>query len=131
MIHVYVMGRLGSDAEIKYTQNQTACIKLGIASTKKVKEEFKTTWVDVMIWGKMAEDLYAQNTLKKGCKVFIDGDLEVNEWTDKQGAKRKSVYVNARNVLVAAPTPQRPQSEQKFPTESGPFASMTEDDIPF
>lgn len=82
-------GHLGKDPELQFTKGGTAVCRFSVATTEGKDDKKKTEWTDVEVWGKFAES--ASKSLRKGDAVFIEGKKDTNEWTDKDGVKRRSV----------------------------------------
>jgi len=99
---VMIMGNLGQDPELRYTQNQTAVATLSVATTdvrndaNGQRQEF-TEWHRVVVWGKQAEN--ASKYLSKGRSVFVEGRLQTRSWEDKTGQKRYTTEIVAQNVI--------------------------------
>jgi len=97
-----LMGNLTRDPEVRYTPKGTAVAELGIAvnriySGENGEKREETTFVDVTVWGRTAENV--GEYLKKGRPVFIEGRLQLDSWEDKQsGQKRNKLKVVADNV---------------------------------
>jgi single-strand DNA-binding protein len=94
------MGNLTRDPELRYTANQTAICKFGLAVNRRFKDgqtgEWKEepTFVDVTIFGARAEPFARYHT--KGKPAFIEGSLRLDTWDDKNGGgKRSKLYVVA------------------------------------
>lgn len=98
---VVVMGNLGQDPELRYTQNQNAVCTLNVATTDYrtspdgQKQEF-TEWHRIVVWGRQAEN--CSKYLAKGRSVLIEGRLQTRSWEDKQGQKRYTTEIIAQNV---------------------------------
>lgn len=99
---VILMGNLTRDPELRYTNNQTAVCKFGLAVNRRFKDaatgEWKEepTFVDVTIFGARAEPFQRYHTKGKPC--FIEGSLRLDTWEDKNGGgKRSKLYVVADN----------------------------------
>jgi single-strand DNA-binding protein len=97
---VILMGNLTRDPELRYTANQTAICKFGLAVNRRFKDgqtgEWKEepTFVDVTIFGARAEPFARYHT--KGKPAFIEGSLRLDTWDDKNGGgKRSKLYVVA------------------------------------
>ena len=122
---VILIGNSGGDVELKETQNGTPVIQLSVATSKKYKEEWVSTWHRVVYFGKGAPIVAQQ--VKKGSKVFVAGELQTRQWQDKNGNKRETTEVLARNIYVI----EKPQKDQG----GGEFSSSNEfghsDDLPF
>lgn len=99
---VMLMGNLCRDPEVRYTPKGTAVGDLSMAVNRKVKDandnwNDETTFVDVTVWGKTAEN--AQKYLSKGRGVFVEGRLQLDTWEDKDtGQKRSKLKVVAENL---------------------------------
>ena len=91
-----LIGRLGKDPELKYTQNQVAVCNLSVATTNYVKDGENTTeWHRVTCWNKTAENV--ANYTRKGSEVFIDGRLQTRSWDDN-GVTKYTTEIVANNV---------------------------------
>ncbi len=97
---VILMGNLTRDPEVRMTANNTAICKFGIAVNRRFKDgttgEWKEepTFVDVTIFGARAEPFAKYHTKGKAC--FIEGELRLDTWEDKNGGgKRSKLYVVA------------------------------------
>lgn len=109
---VTVIGNLGSDAEYRKTPTGTPVTSFNIANTPRKQKNGEwvdgdTTWFRVFVWNHEAAGV--ANTLRKGDKVVVTGRLQVSTFTDKEGAERKALEINADGVGVVpkyAPEPQ-------------------------
>ncbi|MBF0144203.1 MAG: single-stranded DNA-binding protein [Magnetococcales bacterium] len=93
---VQLIGNLGRDPEIRFTQDGRPIANLNIATSEtwndqQGQRQEKTEWHRVVIFGKLAE--IAQQYLKKGSKVYIEGALQTRKWTDNQGVERYTTEV--------------------------------------
>lgn len=98
---VILIGRLGKDPDLRYTQGRQPVAHLSIATsenyTNKQGEKVETTeWHKVSVWGKQAEQV--GEYLTKGRLVYIEGKLRTSAWTDKQGQKRYTTEIVAHTV---------------------------------
>lgn len=109
---VRIMGNLGQDPELRYTQSGKAVATLSIATTRqwrdkddKVQEE--TEWHRVVVWGTQAEAVTKHKS--KGDQLYVEGRLATRKYTDKDGVDRWSTEVAASRVLFTgrAPTNRR------------------------
>lgn len=101
-----IIGNLGKDSELRTTSYGKKVCAFSVASTKSFKRgdqwEKSTTWFSVSLWGDKAEKFSA--SLKKGVKVFIEGELRQNRFTDKYGEERSSYEVVVDQIhLVSSP----------------------------
>ena len=98
---VILIGNLGADPEVRYTQGGQAVTELRMATSeqwtdKDGQRQERTEWHAVSVWGKTAE--LCGQYLAKGRKVYVEGRLESREYTDKEGIKRKVWEVRADKV---------------------------------
>ena len=91
--NVILMGRLGAKPELRRVGGQnTPVVEVSIATNAFRRGEKTTDWHNVTLWDKQAELICTQD---KGDQVYIEGSLRTDEYTDKEGTKRRKVYVNA------------------------------------
>lgn len=99
---VILVGRLGQDPELNYTNSGTAVCNLRMATgdsyTNRDGERVDTTeWHDVVAWGGLGET--CGEYLEKGRQVYVEGQLQTRSWEDRDGNKRYSTEVKARDVV--------------------------------
>jgi single-strand DNA-binding protein len=152
---VILLGNLTRDPELKYTPKGTAVAQIGLAvnrvySNEQGEKVEEVTFVDVDLFGRTAE--IANEYLRKGRPVLIEGRLKLDSWDDKQtGQKRSRLKIigeamqllggrdNAgggggggdefREGRSSAPPPRRPNAPPAKPQD--PDLDQPEDDIPF
>ena len=100
---VILVGNLGRDAELRYTPSGAAVAKFSLATTevwndKAGQRQERTEWHNIDLWGKQAESL--SEYLVKGKQVYVEGRLQTDEYTDKEGNKRKSTKVRCDRVVL-------------------------------
>jgi single-strand DNA-binding protein len=100
---VLLVGRLGRDPETRYTAGGQAVANFSVATDESYKDKSgerqkRTEWHKIVVWGKQAE--IAQQYLKKGSLVFIEGRIQSREWQDKEGQKRTSFEIVANNFRM-------------------------------
>jgi single-strand DNA-binding protein len=100
---VMLLGNLGKDPELRYTQGGQAVLNLRIATNESFQNrdgerQERTEWHSVIIWGKRGEGL--SKILQKGKQLFIDGRLQTRQWEDKQGNKRYTTEIVANEVIL-------------------------------
>jgi single-strand DNA-binding protein len=93
---VILVGRLGRDPETRYTGGGQAVANFSLATDSTYKDkngerQKRTEWHKLVVWGKQAE--IAQQYLKKGSLIFVDGRLQTREWQDKEGQKRTTTEI--------------------------------------
>ncbi len=125
---ITIIGRLGADPDVRYTQNNTAVANISVATSERYKDKSgeqqeKTEWHRVVAWNRLAE--ICQKYLKKGSLVYFEGKSESREWEDKDGAKRYTTEIIAREMKMLD---SKSTGEQKQEPEPEPDTS---DDDPF
>ena len=126
---VTIMGRLTRDPELRRTSSGTAVTSFTLAVDRDYKDKETgqrgTDWIDVVAWRQTAE--FAAKYLSKGRMAVVEGRLQVRDWTDKEGGKRRAYEVIAENIYFA----DSPRKEEP-PTGTG-FTELPEDDgdLPF
>ncbi len=94
---VILIGNLGNDPDVRYTPNGSAVANLSVATSESWKDrntgqtQEKTEWHRVVIFGKLAE--IAQQFLRKGSKVYLEGKLQTRKWQDQQGQDRYTTEI--------------------------------------
>ncbi|MSR46591.1 MAG: single-stranded DNA-binding protein [Planctomycetes bacterium] len=97
---ILLIGRLTKDPEMRYTTAGMAVITLRMAVnhsyfTKDEGKKQEVLYIDANFWGKQAETLKKYTT--KGKELLVEGRLQMNDWTDKQGQKRRDFRINGDN----------------------------------
>lgn len=107
---VILIGNLGRDPEIRSSQNVGKVATLNIATTE-FRRDTKTgtsaeytEWHRISIFGKLAD--VAEQYLKKGSPVFIEGRIRTNKWTDKAGIERYGVEIICESLQLLSSRPQ-------------------------
>ena len=134
---IMLIGRVGKEPELKMTPSGTAILSFSLATdrTRKDKDGSKqksTSWWNIAMFGKKAE--IGGKWIAKGKTVYIEGDVEIQEFTGKDGTKQRSVKVSATDFQllggdrssgemdeVAAPAPGKTQAGGYDDTDDIPF----------
>lgn len=95
---ITLVGRLGGDPEVRTLESGAMVAKFGIATSENYRDKSgewqeQTEWHDVVVWRSLAER--AQEYLKKGTLVYLEGKLTHRKWQDKDGNPRKTTEVVA------------------------------------
>ena len=103
---VMIIGNLGKDPEMKYTQQGTPITSFSVAVSRTWKgpdgsSQEETEWFRVVAWERLAEQ--CNEFLRKGRKVFIEGRLKTREWTGQDGQKRFTTEVVATSMILLDP----------------------------
>ena len=147
-----IIGNLGRDVELKYSQNGTAVGRLAVATSDswtdaQGQKQEKTEWHNVTVFSKLAEN--CEKYLKKGSKVYVEGKLQTDSY-DKEGQTHYSTKIIANVVQFLdskesgtgtgngqsgySPQPQQQQKQIPAPPQQQrqtQAADYTGDDIPF
>ena len=153
---VTLIGRLGADPEVRRLENGAAVAKLNLATNENYRDkngewQKLTEWHNVVVWRWLAER--AEQYLKKGSLVYIEGKLTTRKWQDKDGNDRYTTEVVGNvmksldrredsgsgyassfpGVQDAPPAPQRTNTAAATTpvTPATPAADAAEDDLPF
>lgn len=101
---VLLLGNLGADPELRFTQGGQGVLNMRIATTEsyldkdKVRQE-RTEWHNIVVWGKRGEAL--AKILTKGSSVFVEGRLATSSYDDREGVKRYKTEVVATNIIIS------------------------------
>ncbi len=121
---VIIVGTLGKDPEVRYSQSGSANTSISLATNEKWKDkngetQERTEWHRVKFFGKLAE--IAGEYLKKGGQVYIEGSLRTEKYTDKQGVEKYStdIIANEMQMLGGSPGGERGERSER-PQRSAP-----------
>ncbi|MGM0543592.1 MAG: single-stranded DNA-binding protein [Pseudomonadota bacterium] len=124
---VILIGNLGQDPEVRFTPSGTAVANLNLATTdtwmdrQSGQRQERTEWHRVVMFNKTAE--IAQQYLKKGSKVYIEGRLQTRKWQDQNGQDRYSTEIVANDMQMldgrSGDAPQQGQYGQAAPAQNG------------
>ena len=100
---VVLVGNLTRDVEIRYSQSGSAIGNVGIATSRKWKSQTgeqkdEVMFIDLTFFGRTAE--IANQYLRKGSKVLVDGRLQLQQWTAQDGSKRSKHAVTVENLQM-------------------------------
>ncbi len=145
---VILVGRLGRDPETRYTSGGQAVANFSLATDETYKDrngerQKRTEWHKIVVWGKQAE--IAQQYLKKGSLVYVEGRIQTRQWDDREGQKRTSFEIIANNfrmlggraeaAAAGAGTPAGAEAEAPAAgaaaEDTGPGPEISDEDIPF
>lgn len=118
-----IVGNLGKDPELRYTQGGGAVCNFSVATSEKWTDkgsgqaQEKTEWHRVIAFGKSAEN--AAQYLKKGSPAYIEGRIQTREWQDKEGQKRFTTEIVAQSIVFLGKR------------DEGQSRDQVQDDIPY
>lgn len=129
---VMIIGRLGADPEIRYTQAGQATCSLRIATDESYtdrdgKRVERTEWHRVSVFGKAAEN--CNQYLGKGSLVYVEGRISTRKWQDQNGQERYTTEIRAERVQFIE---KRENTQQQHAQKRGRGSEQNNiDDIPF
>lgn len=146
---IILMGRLTRDPELRRTQSGTAVTSFSIACDRDFKSqsgEKETDFIDVVAWRSTAE--FVSKYFAKGRMAVVEGRLQLRDWQDKEGNKRRSAEILVSNVYFGDSKPKDSENAggkakagkdddfhlpEGFGTGGDSFADLADDDgdLPF
>ena len=140
---VILVGNLGSDPELRNTSGGASVCEFRVATNESWKgkdgqTQDRTEWHRVVVWGRVAEN--CAKFLSKGRQVFLEGRLQTRSWEDKEGNKRYTTEIVARDVQFLGggnagtgrgDGPPPPTNDYGAASGGGFGGGMADDDIPF
>ena len=134
---IFIMGRLTRDPELRHTQSGTAVASFSLAVDRDFKEQDGsrvTDFIDCVAWRSSAE--FVDKYFSKGRMAVVEGRLQIRDWTDKEGGKRRSAEVIADNVYFGDSKPKEdgaPSADADFGAPPSGFTPDFGDDseMPF
>lgn len=147
---VILVGRLGKDPEVRFTNGGKAVANFSLATDESYKDnsgekQKKTEWHNIVAWGNSVEN-FVQPYLHKGDLVYIEGKLQTRSWEDKEGQKRYTTEINTQDIKKLSrdddskPESNRSASRNTRPAsrpahndraEDVPTGEVDDSDIPF
>lgn len=114
---IILVGHLGQNPELRYTAKGNAVMSFSLATNRDVKlpdgsKKAETHWHRATLWGKRAEA--CAKYLVKGARVYLEGELHMKNWTDKEGQSKKSAEIlvdeirflgGTRSQVLESPAP--------------------------
>lgn len=129
---IMLIGYVGRDAEVKYTNSGMAVMKFSIATDQNQKDQNgnwqrSTTWHDIVCFDKLAENM--KEFVKKGRRVYVEGRLSKRDYMDKQNIKRYVVEVIAENLILLDKPPAATGEEVIEPENDSQVSEPPASDI--
>lgn len=151
---VILVGHVGKDPEVRHLDNNTAVGSFSLATTERgytsrngTEVPEKTEWHNIVVWRGLAT--LAENYIKKGMKLYIDGKIRTRSWEDQNGVRKYMTEIHAENIEMPsrtessasapppsvssappAPTPA-PSVPTSAPVADNTVSEGTADDLPF
>jgi single-strand DNA-binding protein len=110
-----LVGNLGKDPELKYTQSGKAMVNFPLATTERWSGEDRTEWHNIVMFDRLAE--IANEFLRKGRSVYIEGRIQTRSWDDQNGFKRYITEIVASNMQMLG----GPRSDQDRRDDGGSY----------
>lgn len=129
--HITIMGRLTRDPELRRTNSGIAVASFTVAVDRDFKSlsgEKETDFIDVVVWRNTAE--FVSKYFSKGRMAVVEGRLQIRDWKDKDGNKRRSAEIVADSVYFGDSKRDGGDTAQSDP--QGGFSEIADDgDLPF
>lgn len=143
---VILIGNLGQDPEVRHLEGDKVVANVSLATTESYKDRSgnridNTEWHDLELWDGLAK--VAEQYLKKGSQIYVEGRIKTDTWQDEQGNNRKKVRirVNTMTMLGGRTSEGQGGSNTNYMSQSSPSSSAAsipgssmdqeEDDLPF
>lgn len=130
MNHATVVGNLTRDPELRHTANGKSVAQFTVADNRRQSATKKVQFIDVVAWDKLAD--LVSNYLKKGAQVTVLGHIDIEDWTDKEGNKRRSWKIVAEQVeFPSRPKGDNGNDQPETETEQDASSDSGDDEPPF
>lgn len=123
---VMLIGNVGIDPTIRYTQTGVCVAQVRLATTDKgytlpngTQVPERTEWHNIIFWGKLGE--IVEKYVRKGDKLYVEGKIQSRQYDDKQGIRRQVTEIMASNMEMLTAKPQQPEVAEAEPTDKPPF----------
>jgi single-strand DNA-binding protein len=129
---IILVGNLTRDPEVRSTATGVNLTRFGLAVNRKSKAGDETMFIDVTAWRQLGE--ICAKYLKKGAPVLVEGRLNIRNYDDKEGVKRKSIEVDASDMqMLGSKRDAQEAASIESPPEHGidDFFAPRNDEIPF
>ena len=130
---VMLIGHLGKDPELKYTEKGTAYCTFSVATSESYKDDNgnrvdKTEWHNIVVWRKLAE--ICGQYLKKGSKIYCEGKLQTDSY-EKDGVKRYSTKIVMTDMSMLDSKPAGEKTLEEVSDKINKGEEEKDDDLPF
>lgn len=139
-----LVGNVGADPEVRSLESGVKVCRIRLATTERVRKDDgwadHTEWHTVVLWRNLAD--IADKYIRRGSRIYVEGPLRSNEWTDKEGNRRVTIEIIASELKLldrradgdSAPRPAASAAPAPAPATPKPVVPPTvsdEDDLPF
>ncbi len=106
---VILLGNLGADPEVKYLDGDKVVANISLATTESYKDRTgnrvdQTEWHDLELWDAQAK--IAEQYLKKGTQIYVEGKIKSDKWVDEQGQNRKKTRIRVLSFTMLGGRPE-------------------------
>lgn len=135
---VILIGRLGGDPELRHLPSGVAVATFSLATNRTAKDrdgnnQETTDWHRITVWRHTAE--FANNYLRKGMRVYVEGRIQYRNWEDQNGVKHYATDIVAENLQILESAGNRSEefNSSSAPSEipQPPMEPDTDDEVPF
>lgn len=133
---VFLVGNVGRDPEVRFTQSGTAVGNFTLATnevrkSKDGEKEERTEWHRIVVWGRQAE--IARDYVKKGSLIAVEGSIRTRQWEDRDGNKRSTTEINTDRFtfLGRREAGGKAGGGEQEAAQTGEPPYQQDDDIPF
>lgn len=133
---VQIIGNLGRDPEMRFTQDGTPVTNFSVAVNdswqgRDGEQRERTEWFRIVAWRRLAE--ITNEYLRQGSRVYVEGRLETREWQDREGNDRTTTELIARDLLMLGGRDNEGSQQMQPENDERPVNDdeITADDLPF
>ena len=130
---VGIMGRFAQDPELRYAQNGAAMVTFTLAVDRDYKDQsgsHATDWIDCIAWRKTGE--FIKQYFTKGRMALVEGRIQVRNWVDSEGKKRRSTEVVVDEIYFADSPPAKRTGATHQPVQTPEYFDIPEkEELPF
>ena len=131
---VILLGNLGKDPEVRRLDDGRGVANFSLATSETYKNKSgekvtNTEWHNIVLWSPLAD--IAENYLKKGSQVYIEGKISNRSYEDKDGVKKYISEVVGREITLLGRAPSLDSMNTQESTTQNNLESSVEDDLPF
>ena len=131
---VILLGNLGKDPEVRRLDDGRGVANFSLATSETYKNKSgekvtNTEWHNIVLWSPLAD--IAENYLKKGSQVYIEGKISNRSYEDKDGVKKYISEVVGRDITLLGRAPDSAGQNQTNETNEAKKEDTVEDDLPF
>ncbi|CAB5225540.1 Ssb Single-stranded DNA-binding protein [uncultured Caudovirales phage] len=127
--HCQFIGRLGKDVELRFSGQNDAVATFSLACGWKTKTKEGTEWINVTVFGKLAE--ICAEYLKKGSQVYVSGRMRTEKYTTKEGIEKSGTKIIADTMQMLGGKSEGSKQAQAKNEPEQTDEPMLDDDIPF